>query len=251
LLFLVDRMPELPLPSDFELAILRVLWERGEATVRQVFEHLKKNRKLGYNTVLKTMLILLGKGLVQRNDAQRSHVYRATLPEEKTQALLLRSMLDKAFGGSVRKLVLTALGESSLSPREAEEIRDFSALRARTANPGDARRHRRLPVEKWVEFCAAGGQIQRTRALNISLSGMLLSDQGALAAGSPCRVQLPVARGGDVIMAEGAIARSDRNGTAIQFRHHLNPKDLGKIVPLVPRGTDFEDLGSYEFIENL
>jgi predicted transcriptional regulator len=116
-------MTELPRPTEFELAILRVLWRRKTATVRQVFEELKKERQLGYNTVLKTMLILLDKGLVVRDESERSHIYRSTRKEQETQAGLLRDLLHRAFGGSSQKLVMAALKEAPLSRDEASEVK--------------------------------------------------------------------------------------------------------------------------------
>jgi len=116
-------MSDLPRPTEFELAILRVLWRRETATVRQVFEDLKEERQLGYNTVLKTMLILLDKGLVVRDESERSHVYRASRKEQDTQASLLRDLLKRAFGGSSQKLMMAALKEAPLSPDEASEIK--------------------------------------------------------------------------------------------------------------------------------
>lgn len=115
-------MSEPPRPTEFELAILRVLWRRESATVRQVFEDLKAERQLGYNTVLKTMLILLEKGMVLRDESERSHIYRATRHEQETQASLLRDLLQRAFGGSSQKLVMAALKEAPLSREEASEV---------------------------------------------------------------------------------------------------------------------------------
>jgi len=116
-------MSELPRPTEFELAILRVLWRRQSATVRQVFEDLKAERQLGYNTVLKTMLILLEKGLVHRDESERSHIYRAARQEQETQAGMLRDLLHRAFGGSAQKLVMAALKEAPLSREEASEVK--------------------------------------------------------------------------------------------------------------------------------
>lgn len=120
-------MSNLPRPSEFELAILRVLWGRGSATVREVFVELQKERHLGYTTVLKTMLILLEKKLVVRDESERSHVYRAARAEQETQASLMKDLLDRAFGGSARKLVLAALNEAPLSVEEEKEVRAILA----------------------------------------------------------------------------------------------------------------------------
>jgi predicted transcriptional regulator len=116
-------MPELPRPSEFELSILHALWKRGEATVRQVHEDLTKERPMVYTTVLKTMQIMLDKGLVSRDESNRSHVYRPTLQEQETQANFMRDMLTRVFGGSSRKLMMAALSEAPMSKDEAEEIR--------------------------------------------------------------------------------------------------------------------------------
>jgi BlaI family transcriptional regulator, penicillinase repressor len=112
-----------PRPSEFELAILTVLWKRGEATVRQIHEDLTKERPMVYTTVLKTMQIMLEKGLLARDESERSHVYRPTLREQETQANFMRDMLARVFGGSGRKLVMAALSEAPMTKEEAEEIK--------------------------------------------------------------------------------------------------------------------------------
>jgi len=109
-------------PSDGELAILRVLWDRGPSTVRDVHADLSKGRDMGYTTVLKLMQIMVDKGLVTRDESARSHVYQAAQEEGPTQACLLRELMDKAFEGSAKSLVLRALSESTAGPAELEEI---------------------------------------------------------------------------------------------------------------------------------
>ena len=116
-------MTTLPRPSDFELAILRVLWRRGSATVRQIHEDLLQERQQGYTTVLKTMQIMLEKGLLERDEAGKSHVYRAALAEADAQSGMLKDLLAKVFGGSTRKLVMAALKESPMSNEEEAEIK--------------------------------------------------------------------------------------------------------------------------------
>jgi len=116
-------MTTLPRPSDFELAILRVLWRRGAATVRQIHEDLLHERQQGYTTVLKTMQIMLEKGLLERDEAGKSHVYRAALAEADAQSGMLKDLLAKVFGGSTRKLVMAALKESPMSGEEEAEIK--------------------------------------------------------------------------------------------------------------------------------
>jgi len=89
-----------PRPTDSELAILTILWERGPSTVRQVHEALADERDTGYTTTLKLMQIMADKGLVTRNESARTHVYSAMASEEQTQRQLLKDLVDRAFGGS-------------------------------------------------------------------------------------------------------------------------------------------------------
>jgi predicted transcriptional regulator len=110
-------------PTDAELAILRVLWERGPSTVRDVHEALKRSRDAGYTSVLKVMQIMHDKGLVARDEAKRSHVYRAAVPREHTQRQIVGDLLERVFGGSARALVLQALSARRASPKELAEIR--------------------------------------------------------------------------------------------------------------------------------
>lgn len=114
---------QVPRPTDAELAILRVLWERGPSTVRQVYDELGRERPLAYTTALKLLQIMTDKSLVERDDRDRTHVYRARLSEEQTQRQLVRDLLDRAFGGSASKLVLQALATKRASPEELREIR--------------------------------------------------------------------------------------------------------------------------------
>lgn len=110
-------------PTDAELAILRVLWERGPSTVRQVHEALADTRETGYTTTLKLMQIMADKGLVERNETTRTHVYAAIAGEEQTQRQLVKDLVDRAFGGSAATLVLRALSAEGASESELREIR--------------------------------------------------------------------------------------------------------------------------------
>ena len=110
-------------PSDGELAILRVLWSRNVATVRDVHTELSKDRDMGYTTVLKLMQIMVEKGLVARDERARSHTYRPLQGEAETQRCLLKELLHKAFAGSRRELVLQALETEPASVEELEDIR--------------------------------------------------------------------------------------------------------------------------------
>ncbi|MFT3786263.1 MAG: BlaI/MecI/CopY family transcriptional regulator [Tepidisphaeraceae bacterium] len=113
----------IPLPTDAEAEILSILWTRGPSTVREVFETLSARRELAYTTVLKFLQIMTEKGLVQRDDAQRTHVYRAAYAEQKTQQRMLRDLLDRVFGGSKEKLLLQALAATETSPDELQALR--------------------------------------------------------------------------------------------------------------------------------
>ena len=112
-----------PRPTDAELAILRVLWARGASTVRQVHEVLGRERPTAYTTALKLLQIMTEKGLVRRDETDRTHVYHARLSEEQTQRQLVRDLLDRAFGGSASKLVMQALAAKRTSSEELTEIR--------------------------------------------------------------------------------------------------------------------------------
>ncbi|MBO0863097.1 MAG: BlaI/MecI/CopY family transcriptional regulator, partial [Chloracidobacterium sp.] len=115
--------PNLSRPTDAELAILRVLWSRGPSTVRQVHEELSRDRETGYTTVLKLMQIMTEKGLVERDESERTHVYQARFTQEATQQRLVRDLLDKAFGGSAAQLVMRALAAKPASADELAQIR--------------------------------------------------------------------------------------------------------------------------------
>jgi len=109
-------------PTESELAILRVLWEGGPRSVRDIQRVLNESRPTGYTTVLKLIQIMTGKGLVERDESQRPQIYRARYSEEQTQRQLLRDLLDRAFGGSVKELVLQALATKRSTPQELEAI---------------------------------------------------------------------------------------------------------------------------------
>jgi BlaI family transcriptional regulator, penicillinase repressor len=112
-----------PKPTDAELAILRVLWEQGPSTVRQIQEVLDRVRTTGYTTVLKLLQIMTEKGLVRRDVTERRHVYRVRFSEAQTQQRLLGDLLERAFAGSTSKLVMQALCNRRTSPGELAAIR--------------------------------------------------------------------------------------------------------------------------------
>jgi predicted transcriptional regulator len=113
----------LPRPTDAELEILRVLWELGPATVRQVHEALAATRDTGYTTTLKLMQIMADKGLVTRDESSRTHIYTARVSQQHTQKQLLDDLVQRAFGGSAAELVLRALSSHATSDEELREIR--------------------------------------------------------------------------------------------------------------------------------
>ncbi|MBL8809127.1 MAG: BlaI/MecI/CopY family transcriptional regulator [Planctomycetaceae bacterium] len=110
-------------PTDAELEILKVLWERGTCTVRDVFEVLSAARETGYTTTLKLLQIMFEKGLVSRDESQKSHVYKARAKQQATQRMLVTDLLTRAFGGSTEKLVVQALAAKKASKEELAEIR--------------------------------------------------------------------------------------------------------------------------------
>src|SRR5262249_29473548 len=126
-----------PRPTDAELGILRILWERGPSTVRQVHDQLARERSAAYTTALKLLQIMTEKGLVERDERERTHVYKAKLSEDQTQRQLVRDLLDRAFGGSAGKLVMQALATKRAS---ADELRDIRKLIDGAKSEREARR---------------------------------------------------------------------------------------------------------------
>lgn len=114
---------DVPRPTDAELEILNVLWQRGAATVREVHDELSARKATLYTTVLKTLQIMTEKGLVERDESQRAHLYRARLAQDETQRQLLNDLLARAFDGSASKLVMQALSGREASAEELTEIR--------------------------------------------------------------------------------------------------------------------------------
>ena len=112
-----------PIPTDAELRILRVLWERGACTVREVLEELPDGRPVGYTTVLKLLQIMHEKGLVARDERARTHVYTARVAEQPTERRLVSDLIERAFSGSAATLVMHALSDQPASAEELEEIR--------------------------------------------------------------------------------------------------------------------------------
>ncbi len=113
---------ELPRPTDAELEILTVLWSIGPATVREVHDVVNRRRPALYSTVLKFMQIMAEKGLVRRNEKQRAHIYEAARPREWTQRQLAGDLLERAFNGSSKALLMGALSARKASKKELSEL---------------------------------------------------------------------------------------------------------------------------------
>lgn len=114
-------------PTESELEILNIIWEKETATVREVHEELVKTKDVGYTTTLKLMQIMHEKGLVKRDESMRTHIYQSAVNKEKTQKHLLDKMIDSLFGGSSTQLVLQALGsgDQKISAGELEKIQSL------------------------------------------------------------------------------------------------------------------------------
>ena len=110
-------------PTNAELEILRVLWQRGASTVRDVHESLDHARPVGYTTVLKLLQIMVEKGLVRRDASARSHVYTAVASQGATQRRLVADLVQRVFGGSTLGLVLHALESTPATAPQLEQIR--------------------------------------------------------------------------------------------------------------------------------
>jgi predicted transcriptional regulator len=114
-------------PTERELEILQVLWDRGPSTIRDIHEELNrgKKRKTAYNSVLTILLIMLEKGYVKRDESDKSHVYEASHDKAEMEERLVKTFMNKVFGGSAMRLVTRALSVKDTSPEEREEIRQL------------------------------------------------------------------------------------------------------------------------------
>jgi BlaI family penicillinase repressor len=109
-------------PTKGELEILRALWDHGPTSVRDIQQILSESKPTGYTTVLKLIQIMTDKGLVDRDETVRPQIYRARYPRAATQKQLLRDLIHRAYGGSVKALVMQALGTKKSSPEDLEAI---------------------------------------------------------------------------------------------------------------------------------
>lgn len=110
-------------PTESELEILQILWQRGPSSVREVNDQLNEIREVGYTTTLKIMQIMADKGIVERNTSSRTHIYSAAISEEETRGKLLDQFVDKTFRGSAMQLVMQALGKHKASSEDLDELK--------------------------------------------------------------------------------------------------------------------------------
>jgi BlaI family transcriptional regulator, penicillinase repressor len=129
----MKRETELIKPTAGELELLSILWERGEATVREVYEDVNTKRPVVYTGVQKLMQIMLDKGLVLRDETERAHVYRAAVPKEDTERQFMRELSDRFFAGSAAQMALRALEMEPASDEDLSEIRKLLARRKVTS----------------------------------------------------------------------------------------------------------------------
>lgn len=115
----------LPRPTEAELELLGVLWDRGPSTVREIHDTVNQRREVGYTTVLKLLQIMTEKGLVERDESERAHVYRPSSTQEAMQTQIIRDLSERLFAGSAAQLALHAL---AMEPATAEELREVQRL---------------------------------------------------------------------------------------------------------------------------
>ena len=116
---------DVSLPTSSELEILRVIWQRGPSTVREVFKTLEQEREIGYSTVLKFMQIMTDKGSLVRDESVRPQIYRAARPQRQIQQGIVRDLVSRAFGGSAARLAMQALSDKKASAEERRQIREL------------------------------------------------------------------------------------------------------------------------------
>ena len=114
-----------PLPTSSELEILRVIWQRGPSTVRDVYKTLEQEREIGYSTVLKFMQIMTDKGSLVRDERVRPQIYRAARPQRQIQQGIVRDLVSRAFGGSSASLAMQSLSDKKTTPDERRQIREL------------------------------------------------------------------------------------------------------------------------------
>jgi len=124
----------LPRPTESELELLRILWDKQPATVREIFDALNRERPSGYTTVLKLLQIMTAKGLVVRDEANRAHVYRSAISQDAMQSKILKDLSVRLFSGSAAQLALHALAMEPASDTELDEIRALLKRKSSDSN---------------------------------------------------------------------------------------------------------------------
>jgi predicted transcriptional regulator len=127
------KKQSIPQPTETELKILRLLWQRGPSTVRDIYKIFSREKEIAYTTVLKLMQIMADKGLVRRDESQRAHIYHAVLDEAGMQKQLIADLVDWAFGGSEQRLLLQLLSSKESAEAIAEVRQLLDAVEARRA----------------------------------------------------------------------------------------------------------------------
>ena len=112
-------------PTEAELEILSLLWEKGPSTVKKINSLLNEHKEVGYTTTLKIMQIMFDKKILRRVKLGRSHIYEALIKKDDTQGMLLEKILKTAFSGSASKLVMQAIGREATTENEINEIKKF------------------------------------------------------------------------------------------------------------------------------
>ena len=129
----MERSTSIPRPTEAELELLQILWQKQPATVRDIHDALNEEKASGYTTVLKLLQIMTTKGLVVRDEANRAHVYRAAFSQDTMQSRLLRDLSNRLFAGSAAQLALHALSMESASDDDLAQIRALIERKRNTA----------------------------------------------------------------------------------------------------------------------
>jgi predicted transcriptional regulator len=127
----MERSTSIPRPTEAELELLQILWQKEPATVREIHDSLSEDKPSGYTTVLKLLQIMTSKGLVVRDEANRAHVYRAAFTQDAMQSRLLKDLSNRLFAGSAAQLALHAL---AMEPASDDELSQIRALLERRRN---------------------------------------------------------------------------------------------------------------------
>jgi predicted transcriptional regulator len=117
--------PQKPIPTDQELEILKLVWQRGQATVREIYQDLLKQRKIAYTTVLTMMGILERKGHLKKTAGERAYVYSSVQPQAQVVEGMVKEFVKRVFNGSPKPLLVHLVGDRELSPAELDEIEDL------------------------------------------------------------------------------------------------------------------------------